>query len=190
MDRINNGMLTALFYVPGTHTECLYSLMTFGIPMSDFPMTDDGLELNRKKHHKWIEMRRKVEARRGKEGFMKVVLLPSHSDVLFGRGTPTQNHRGNVNLSLLVEKYLLRYNECSFRGKTALAQEIISNIKSRGGHFLKQVDGIWEEVDDKVAQGKVSHTIRNVRIVKKTAQDKQSAVGIKEEVIKKRPYGD
>jgi hypothetical protein len=103
MDRMNNGMLTALFYVPGTHTECLYSLMTFGIPMSDFPMTDDGLELNRKNHHKWIEMRRKVEARRSEGVFKKLVLLPSHSDVLFGRGTPIQNHRGNVNLSLLVE---------------------------------------------------------------------------------------
>jgi hypothetical protein len=41
MDRITKGMLTALFYVPGTHTECLYSLVTFGIPsMSDVPMTE------------------------------------------------------------------------------------------------------------------------------------------------------
>jgi hypothetical protein len=135
-------------------------------------------------------MRRKVEARRGKEGCKNVVLLPSHSDILFGRGTPTQNHRGNANLSLLVEKYLLRYNEGSFKEKTALAQEIVSNVKSRGGHFLKQVDGIWEEVDDKVAREKVSHTIRNLRIVKKTEQDKQFAVGTSEVVIKKRPRGD
>jgi hypothetical protein len=51
----------------------------------------------------------------------------------------------------------------------------------------RQVDGIWEEVDDKVAQGKVSHTIRNVRIAKKTEQDMLSAVGISEEVIRKCP---
>jgi hypothetical protein len=88
--------------------------MTFGIPTSDFPMTDDGLQIKLQKHNKWIEMRRKVEARRGKGDFKNVVLSPSHSDVLFGRGTPTQSHPGNVNLSLLVEKYLLRYNECSF----------------------------------------------------------------------------
>jgi hypothetical protein len=58
------GMLAysfILFYSttfhPGTHTECLYSLMTFGIPMTDFPMTDDGLQAKRQTHHKWIERR-------------------------------------------------------------------------------------------------------------------------------------
>jgi hypothetical protein len=68
------------------------------------------------------------------------------------------------------------------------ARDSIQCEEPRGGHFLKQVDGIWEEVDDKAARGKVSHTIRNVRIVKQKTDD---AVGIiSEEVIKKRPHDD
>jgi hypothetical protein len=120
----------------------------------------------------------------------KVVFLPSHADVLFGRGTPTQHHPGNVKLGLLAEQSLLRHNACSFLEKTALAQEIVSNVKSQGGHFLKQVDGIWEEIDDKAARGKVSHTIRNLRIVKQKTDDEQDIKPISEEVIKKRPHDD
>jgi hypothetical protein len=33
-------------------------------------------------------------------------------------------------------------------------------IKRRGGKFVKQVDGVWVDVDEKTAREKVSHTFR------------------------------
>eukprot|EP00980_Cylindrotheca_fusiformis_P029779 scaffold23836_cov137-Cylindrotheca_fusiformis.AAC.1 len=45
----------------GSHSECQYKLMTFGIPVKGFPVTLDG-SLRLANHAKWIEKRRKKEA--------------------------------------------------------------------------------------------------------------------------------
>ena len=42
-----------------------------------------------------------------------VVIVPSQTDVLLGRGKPIQNHPGNMRLSLIVETVLKHYEESS-----------------------------------------------------------------------------
>ena len=52
------GILTLVY--AGSHSECMYRLMSFGMPISDCPMSETG-ELKRGNHLKWIERRRKKE---------------------------------------------------------------------------------------------------------------------------------
>jgi hypothetical protein len=94
-----------------------------------------------------------------------VILLPSHADVLFGRGKPVQEHPGNLALGVLIESLLVRYNACNGKKmKQLVTQEVINKIKSRGGKFIKQVDGVWVDVDEQTAREKVSHTFRNKKV--------------------------
>ena len=44
----------------GSHTECLYEMMTFGIPKDVWPVGDDG-ELNLEFHHQWLNIMRNRE---------------------------------------------------------------------------------------------------------------------------------
>jgi hypothetical protein len=45
--------------------------------------------------------------------------------------------------------------------KQLVTQEVINKIKSWGGKFVKQLDGVWVDVDEQTAREKVSHTFRN-----------------------------
>lgn len=44
----------------GTHIECRYGLMSYGIPVDDFSVTSDGYE-DLSKFQKWIEERQHLE---------------------------------------------------------------------------------------------------------------------------------
>jgi hypothetical protein len=61
---LRNHLLLVLF--PGSHVECLYELMTFGIPRTALPVTLEG-ELLTKDHVIWLERRRELEAERSLE---------------------------------------------------------------------------------------------------------------------------
>lgn len=75
----------------GSHTECKYALMTFGIPVSLIPLDDhgqfnmDGFSLMvdelREQEQRWIAKEKEEEAQ-GR------ILFPSVNDVLLGRGRP------------------------------------------------------------------------------------------------------
>ena len=62
-----------------------------------------------------------------------------------------------------------------------LTNSIVFDIKAKGGRFIKQVDtkgcnGIWVEVDDETARGKVSHTFRNIKMQHVQQQKQQQAL--------------
>ena len=168
--------------------------MTFGIPVSDFPMTDDLTGIKRSKHQKWITTRRNLELKRkqrkmdpGKDSSVTegATLLPSHLDILFGRGKPVQEHPGNLALNVLVEEMAPAYAKCKGKiQKMDLTQRIVLDIKAKGGRFIKQMDnnsgaGIWIEVDDETARSKVSHTFRNIKMVQKHQHQQQDGGGEK-----------
>ena len=69
----------------GTHLECSYSLMTFGCPAHSLPVSIDG-DLKKKAHLEFIKMRYQQETRVG----LPRIVVPTHNDVLFGRGTYLQ----------------------------------------------------------------------------------------------------
>ena len=83
-------------------------------------------------------------------------------DVLLGRGGATNNHRGNHNFRLLVAANQQEYLKARKHEKVIIARRIVSEVKSRGGRFLRI--GVskdhWDEVSDKRAQEKTSQALR------------------------------
>ena len=62
--------------------------MSFGIPIKAFPMSIDG-KLKFTNHKKWVERREKKETYLAANPFGEIgVDIPSHSDILLGRGSP------------------------------------------------------------------------------------------------------
>eukprot|EP00980_Cylindrotheca_fusiformis_P002555 scaffold607_cov109-Cylindrotheca_fusiformis.AAC.1 len=151
----------------GSHTECLYSLMPFGIPVQEFPFTaDGGVQLSN--HVKWMEQRRKKEAYLSNyppiEG---AVVLPSNYDVLWGRGKQVFRHPGNRLLYELVETYYDQYNRLSKEGKTSLADQLVAVVHGFSGRFMKldKESGMWVEASSIEAREKVTHRFRHSRAV-------------------------
>lgn len=140
----------------GTHMEILYQLMTFGIPVDSVPLSTDG-ELKRKNHLDFLKMRQRHELVVGAPR----IVLPTHRDVLFGRGKPFREHLGNIMLYDMIDDKLGYYENASTKQKTEAITEMVDAVKAAGGRFLKQDDfGCWMVVDAKMAKEKVSNTFR------------------------------
>ena len=150
---------------PGTHVECVYALMTFGIPPDALPVTMDG-ELKRKNHLEWIKMRKRQESMPLPSNGNRI-MVPSRSDVLFGRGKPFRENIVNLRLYNLLDEHLDRYESLRLKAKSIVIAEMVDLIHAEGGRFLMKENGlVWAEVDDKQAREKVSHAFRTrLRIV-------------------------
>ncbi|KAL3908403.1 MAG: hypothetical protein SGARI_003077 [Bacillariaceae sp.] len=177
----------------GSHEECAYTLMTFGVPRKCFPISNTG-DLLVEKHLEFLAMRHKQEmaaaaemAIRGGAGFigndvnlsvplqrqqqcLKRIIIPTNVDVLLGRGRPFQEHSGNLRCNFVVVAAMEEYEKVSRNNKTAIARNVISKIKAYGGRFLKQIDGQWQEVDDAESLKKISHSFRTHRQLLRTHQ--------------------
>mmetsp|Transcript_19560 Transcript_19560/g.36480 ORF Transcript_19560/g.36480 Transcript_19560/m.36480 type:complete len:489 (+) Transcript_19560:119-1585(+) len=152
----------------GTPMECIYTLMTFGIPSETLPVSASG-DLRLEAHHEYISKMRKSEMARKRS----CIILPGKYDVLLGRGKPLQKHNGNLNYHYVIEGFHSNYEQASKLEKTKLAKHIVEQIQGQGGRFLKQDEtGCWVEIDDETARTKVSHTFRNHRIAARTALKK------------------
>jgi hypothetical protein len=168
----------------GTHLECAYALLTFGLPISTLPFTTES-ELKLGNHKSWVQRRivKDQELERA-EGSFSGIELPGRNDVLLGKGRPIQEHPGNLRLHDLVRLYMDEYNQANRNGgRTIVTQKIIHDVmfpssndlmdsvtnRAEGGRFLKRRDdnlksGWWEEVtDEEVVFEKVSNAIRGVR---------------------------
>jgi hypothetical protein len=156
----------------GSHMECIYQLMTFGIKSCDFPVTTNG-EKRLDSHHEFIRKMRHADNLPTDE--VQRIIIPGPLDVLLGRGKPLQKHDGNLNYHYVVEGFHERYEQASKLEKTQIAKTIVDKILEQGGRFLKQEDAGWVEIDDEAARTKISHTFRNHRIAARTAQKKASA---------------
>jgi hypothetical protein len=165
--------------------ECMYTLMTFGIPVDKLPLSDNQ-ELKNQQHLKWIGLRRSLESGKAKSFADKAVLLPTHYDVLFGRGKPIQENLGNLWLGLVVESVFSRYDGASRAEKFGISVEIVNKVKGAGGRFLRQVSGIWMEADDDMAREKVSITFRSIRSVRKDSKQADTTVDSESDYSRKR----
>ncbi|KAG7355082.1 hypothetical protein IV203_004438 [Nitzschia inconspicua] len=161
----------------GSHMECIYHLMTFGIKSSDFPITTSG-EKRLEAHHDYVRKMRQSE--NIMDDGVDRIIIPGPLDVLLGRGKPLQKHDGNLNYHFVVEGYHERYEQASKLEKTQIAKTIVDKIHEQGGRFLKQDDAGWVEIDDEAARTKISHTFRNHRIAARTALKKAASTQEKE----------
>jgi hypothetical protein len=176
----------------GTHTEILYSLLSFGLPSSLVPFTEDSA-LKTDKHKKWMQRRiikeqelaRQSGTGNATSGVFSGIDLPHPNDVLLGKGKPFQTHPGNQRLLELARAYLTEYDQANPNGgRNAVVRKIMlevlhptnggaapnHNNKGRSsGRFLQRRDdklksGWWEEVtDEQIMMVKVSHALRGIR---------------------------
>lgn len=144
-------LIFSYFLSEGTHTECRYKLMTFGVPVSVFPITEEG-DLKTTEMMKWIR-KRMVKDEACQRGLpWRKIDLPYTKDVLAGKGAPFQRHPGNVNLRHLCELRLDAYKSAKKGSKSLQALEVIREC----GDFLKRdQDGWWMPVDAETVKTKV-----------------------------------
>jgi len=85
-------------------------------------------------------------------------------DVLCGRGAGANAHIGNINFRSLVGNYQKSYLSSKPLQKSCIAEEIMSQIISRGGRFLKREDpknsNYWYVIDHKAAKDKICQALR------------------------------
>lgn len=145
----------------GSDLECLYKLASFGIPKEALPLSVN-FKIDTQVHMEWYrERQRKEQGRSRIETDENSVLVPGPKDVLFGR---IRNNGGNRGLRGLVRGMLEGYEEASKNQKTEIAEDIVKQISSCGGRFLKQNDASgWEEASYTEAIRKVAHSFRNFR---------------------------
>jgi hypothetical protein len=169
----------------GSHVECEYALLSFGVPSHLLPFTAEG-QLKMGNHKKWIQRRIIMEQELQSCNLFEGIELPRPNDVLLGKGKPCQSHAGNRRLLELAELYLDEYDQANrHRGRTIVARKIIWEVlhpSSNGqqedkidrtegdqGRFLQRREdqlnsGWWEEVtDEQVMIAKASYTLRYIR---------------------------
>ena len=87
-----SSLIRLLFLCPtGSHQECKYALMTFGIPVSVWPLGEDNRMNMEGFDQMTMALRQQEEERiaveRTKES-SGTILFPKSNDVLLGRGRP------------------------------------------------------------------------------------------------------
>ena len=148
----------------GSHTECQYKLMTFGVPVSHFPVGYEKGELKTAAHLRWLARRVVIETALQSTGRFEGIDLPCSRDVLLGRGKTIQDHSGNVMLRDLIAEYMPEYRSTAKKEKGNVAWKVVRATKMQGGRFLKrEPNGWWVEVPDEIARNKIAMTYRTSR---------------------------
>lgn len=111
---------------------------------------------------------------------------PGKHDVLVGQGSVTNKHAGNIKFRLSVENHYMSHKYAMKKEKKAVAQSIVTLVRSTGGRFLVKDKScnLWFEVGDKHALEKAKFTLRkkyaearvetsNLIIKKKTRVERQ-----------------
>jgi len=83
-------------------------------------------------------------------------------DVLSGRGGGTNNHEGNRYFRRLCDQRRHDYVMSKKMRKKGIAKDIVEDIRSGGGRFLKRDDktGDWEDIGEQKAISKTSQALR------------------------------
>ena len=153
----------------GSHTECLYQMLTYGIPKEALPFDDLGQAHDENYFIDFWDRRRKLEQDRTTKGPRIVGLKPNPSDVLMGRGKSYHGSPGNIWFRTLIDQNIDRYEQGCKKDKTLLAMRLVDTIRQSNGRFLREDEdtGDWFEVDENEARAKVTHSFRNLRMSRK-----------------------
>lgn len=113
-----------------------------------------------------------------------IVIETNRFDVVLGRGKNANNRPGNLSFRRLVLNLVEQYQECaSGEEKNEIARQIISEVQSHGGRFVRSVTaanangqqiGAWEVVGNEVALAKVKQAMRDILGAAKKKAQKQS----------------
>mmetsp|Transcript_3021 Transcript_3021/g.7123 ORF Transcript_3021/g.7123 Transcript_3021/m.7123 type:complete len:627 (-) Transcript_3021:575-2455(-) len=89
------------------------------------------------------------------------------SDIVCGRGAPTNFHVGNSRFRELVQDYNKDYFIAKRSDKPRIAMKVLDVLATRGARFVRRVKGgsstssHWEEVAHKIAYEKVCQALRD-----------------------------
>eukprot|EP00525_Craspedostauros_australis_P005031 CAMPEP_0198108244 /NCGR_PEP_ID=MMETSP1442-20131203/304_1 /TAXON_ID= /ORGANISM="Craspedostauros australis, Strain CCMP3328" /LENGTH=235 /DNA_ID=CAMNT_0043763473 /DNA_START=89 /DNA_END=796 /DNA_ORIENTATION=- len=148
----------------GTHMECQYELMAFGISQNIFPIDNAG-SLQTERYQQHMEQRKANERRQQKIIAQSgAIPYPCSADVLFGKGKAYNDFPGNHLLYQYIDRYKEQYRDSKLKDeKTIIAETVLMMVKESGGRFLKRADDDmkgWVKVPDIAARKKISHTFR------------------------------
>lgn len=155
--------LLSLFFV-GAFKEVRYKLMSFGIPVSVIPITDDGT-FPLDNHMDWMRRRQKLEETVNENyNAANRPFVPGPRDVLCGRSKLALSHPGNVRYRTMIEDRKADYDKAAKPEKTKIASNLVLLMQQTGARFLKpDADGNWVHADNSVARDKVSNAFRDRR---------------------------
>lgn len=89
------------------------------------------------------------------------------SDIVCGRGAPTNFHIGNSRFRELVFDYHRSYFVAKRSDKPRIAMKVLDVLSSRGARFVRRIKGgssassHWEEVAHKIAYEKICQALRD-----------------------------
>lgn len=104
-------------------------------------------------------------------GESKMVIHPSSSDVLMGRGKHNRIHAGNLRLRVILEGHLEDYNAASRKGKKVVVENVRKQLEESAARFLEPLDGgIWTVADATKVLKKLNHDFRTLRTTLKKVE--------------------
>mmetsp|Transcript_35084 Transcript_35084/g.84971 ORF Transcript_35084/g.84971 Transcript_35084/m.84971 type:complete len:468 (-) Transcript_35084:1301-2704(-) len=147
----------------GTNQQIMLSLAGYGIKPGTIPVGEGCKITNLDAYQQRLHQMRSIE--RLKEPKRQKINVPSRSDILFGKGTPFQNHHGNVQLRNMVSERYKAYAKAATKGqKMQITKEIVQTVQQNSGLFLRPDGGSWVCVEEEAARQKVSALFRSLRI--------------------------
>jgi hypothetical protein len=192
----------------GSQSECRYSLMAFGIPSDQLPITFSG-RIKTVNHHRSIKYQREKEdtIQMGLPPF-EGVDCPLGMDILIGNAghnnsSHLKNSPGNIVYRDLIEAYFSKHENASDTSeKTRITWAVLEELGKAGGRILvRDRRGWWSVASTDKAREKIAHGFRENRkrlaraTLKKRTQveiDSSSTMGFatRPDDTKKRCFGN
>jgi len=162
----------------GETIELQYCMKTYGIPIELIPLTDTG-NIKTTYLKQWMKLRRILEVtkmtKKDNDNYVSIIECPRSKDVVFRSGTSMSCHPGNVHFRCLVESKHESPSIISQTTQAELAEQLIAEIESGGGRFLKWDNrGYWTELKDRLhIHTKVALAIRDYKYKTKAQRNRQ-----------------
>jgi hypothetical protein len=136
---------------PLSNLETRYQLMSFGLPVHEFPISSTGTLKNRI-HLQWLRTRTLIENSAGRRAVFQGIIYPGVHDVLFSKGGNT-SHYGNIEFRCMLDSTCPVYNMTMDRSKRRqFRRRLIDFVtKERKGRFLQpdpEGNDWWTEITD------------------------------------------
>lgn len=149
----------------GSVTECKYSLMAYGIPGDQLPITASG-RIKTNSHIRWIKTQKERE-RSIKMGLaFDGIDCPLVMDILIGNvGQCFRNSPGNTVYYDVIALYFKKYEEASdTQERTRITWKVLEDLSNAGGRVLvRDRRGWWVVATMDKAREKIANDFREMR---------------------------
>lgn len=164
----------------GSLTECKFSLMTYGIPVDQLPITASG-RIKTTNHIRWIKTQRE------REESIQMCLPPFEgvdcplvTDILIGNTRPSFKHNpGNMVYNDVMDSYYGQYvGAADTQEKMRITWKVLEDLNQAGCRILaRDRRGWWTVASTDRAREKIAHDFR-VTLKRMSAVRKRSQVNV------------